>query len=49
MPTFNYPTNYELSQIEPDLTARGAAGRAWLGHHAHPQRQRRRGALVAAG
>jgi hypothetical protein len=30
MPTFNYPTNYELSQIEPDLTARGEAGRAGL-------------------
>jgi hypothetical protein len=30
MPTFNYPTNYELSQIEPDLTARAAAGRLGL-------------------
>jgi hypothetical protein len=30
MPVFNYPTNYELSQIEPDLTARAAAGRVGL-------------------
>jgi hypothetical protein len=27
---FIYPTNYELSQIEPDLIARGAAGRLGL-------------------
>jgi hypothetical protein len=30
MPTFNYPTNFELQQIEPDLVARGAAGRLGL-------------------
>jgi len=30
MPTYNYPTNFELQQIEPDLVARGAAGRVGL-------------------
>lgn len=30
MATFNYPTNFELQQIEPDLLARAEAGRVGL-------------------
>jgi hypothetical protein len=46
---FIYPTNFELSQIEPDLVARGAAGRRGPGDHARPRSQRGRSPLDPAG